>query len=522
MISATWMLLGVLAQSPVPFERIVQADREPGNWLTYSRNYQGHRHSPLDQINTSNVGQLKVKWAYQFNTPNNQVSPIVVDNVMYLSGPNQAAAIDTRTGKPFWTWSRPIPADYQSIGFGRTNRGVAVLGDMVYVATLDCYLVALDAKSGKERWSTKAGDYKLGYSFTVAPLAIRDKIIVGTSGGEAGIRGFIDAYDAKSGQLAWRFYTIPAPGEAGSATWLNDAWKTGGGSTWVTGAYDSDLNLVYWGIGNPGPDWNGDVRPGDNLYTCSFVALDGATGKLKWHFQFTPHDVHDWDAAHVPVLLDAEVRGRKRKIIANANRNAFYYALDRETGEFLAGRAYVKQTWARGLDDKGRPQVIPGTDPSTEGTLVWPSLNGATIWYSPAYSPKTGLYYVAAREKAAIYFKREANFKPGTFFAGGGEQRLDPNDEWGAIRALEATTGALKWEFKLMSPPWAGVMSTAGDLVFGASNEGNFFALDASSGKALWDFQTGSRVAANPIAFNIDGKQHIAIAADRVLYVFGL
>ncbi len=517
-----WLLLAILAQTPVPFERIVQADREPGNWLTYSRNYQGHRHSPLDQIHPGNVAQLKVKWAYQFWTPNNQVSPIVVDNVMYISGPNQAAALDTRTGRPYWTWSRPIPPDYQSIGFGRTNRGVAVLDDMVYVATLDCYLVALDAKSGKERWSTKAGDYKLGYSFTVAPLAIKNKIIVGTSGGEAGIRGFIDAYDAKTGQLAWRFHTIPAPGEPGGETWLNDAWKTGGGSTWVTGAYDPDLNLVYWGIGNPGPDWNGDVRPGDNLYTCSFVALDGGTGKLKWHFQFTPHDVHDWDAAHVPVLLDAEVRGRKRKIIANANRNAFYYALDRETGEFLAGRAYVKQTWARGLDDKGRPQVIPGTDPSTEGTLVWPSLNGATIWYSPAYSPKTGHYYVAAREKAAIYFKREANFKPGTFFAGGGEQRLDPNDEWGAIRALEAATGALKWEFKLTSPPWAGVMSTAGNLVFGASNEGNFFALDASNGKPLWDFQTGGRVAANPVSFNIDGKQHVAIAADRVLYVFGL
>lgn len=516
------LLLFVLAQTAVPFERIVNADREPGNWLTYSRNYQGHRHSPLTELTPRNAAGLKVKWAYQMRDGGNQVSPIVVDGVMYISGPNSAVALDARTGRPFWNWSRPVPKDYQSIGFGRTNRGVAVLDDMVFVATLDCYLVALDARSGRERWSVKAGDYKLGYSFTVAPLAIRGKVIVGTSGGEAGIRGFIDAYDAKTGVRVWRFDTIPGPGQFGHESWQNEAWKTGGGSTWVTGAYDPALNLVYWGIGNPGPDWNGDVRPGDNLFTCSFVALDGATGERKWHFQFTPHDVHDWDAAHVPVLFEATVRGQKRKLIANANRNAFYYLLDRETGEFLAGRSYVKQTWAKGLDDKGRPIVLPGTEPSTEGTLVWPSLNGATIWFSPAYSPVTGLYYVAAREKASIYFKREANFKPGTFFAGGGEQGIDPNEEWGAIRALDALTGVQKWEFKLVSPPWAGVMSTAGGLVFGASNEGNFFALDALTGKAVWDFQTGSRVSANPISFAVEGRQQVAIASGHVLYVFGL
>jgi alcohol dehydrogenase (cytochrome c) len=518
----TPLLLALLAQSPVPFERISSAATEPGNWLTYSGNLQGHRHSPLTQINAANVANLKVKWVHQFSTPSNQTTPLVVGNVMYISGPNTVSALDTRTGRPFWNWSRPIPADYQSIGFGRTNRGLAILGDTLFVGTLDCFLVAIDAKSGIERWTTKAGDYKLGYSFTVAPLAIRDKIIIGTSGGEAGIRGWVDAYDAKTGKQAWRFHTIPGPGEPGHDTWQNDAWKTGGGSTWVTGAYDPALNLVYWGVGNPAPDWNGDVRPGDNLYSCSFIALDGDSGKLKWHFQFTPHDTHDWDAAHVPILFDAEVRGRKRKLIANANRNGFYYLLDRESGEFLTGKSYVKQTWAKGLDDNGRPIVIEGTDPSTEGTLVWPSLNGATIWFSPSYSPATRLYYVAAREKASIYFKRDVDFKPGTFFAGGGEQALDPNDEWGAIRALDAITGQQKWEFKLVSPPWGGVMSTAGNLVFAGSNEGSFFALDATTGKPLWDFQTGGFINANPISFNIDGKQHIAIAANRVLYVFGL
>jgi len=506
----------------VPYERIVNADREPGSWLTYSRNYLGQRFSPLTQITPANVAQLKVKWAYQFDVPNNEVSPIVADGVMYVTGPNRAAALDLKTGRELWRWRRPIPADYQNIGFGRVNRGPAILGDQLFVATLDCYLVALDIRSGQERWSTQVADYKPGYSMTLAPLAYRDKVAVGISGGEAGIRGFVDAYDVKTGRRAWRFYTIPGPGEPGHDSWKTDAWQTGGGSTWVTGAYDADANLLYWGVGNPGPDWNGDPRPGDNLYTCSLVALDGDTGKIRWHFQFTPHDTHDWDAAHVPVLFDAVIRGQKRKVVANANRNAFYYVLDRENGQFIAGQAYSKQTWAKGLDDSGRPQVIPGTEPSDEGTLVWPNLNGATVWFSPSYSPASGLFYVAVRETGATYFKREADYKPGTFFAGGGQRELPPDDVWGAIRALDATSGKLAWEFKLNSPPWSGVLSTAGGLVFSGTTEGNFFALDAKTGKPLWDFQAGGGIGANPISFNIGGQQHVAIAADRVLYVFGL
>jgi alcohol dehydrogenase (cytochrome c) len=506
----------------VPYERIVNTDREPGSWLTYSRNYLGHRYSPLNQITPANVERLQVKWAYQFPDPRNEVSPIVADGVMYVTGPNNAAALDLRTGRPFWKWKRPIPPDYQSIGFGRVNRGAAILDDKLYVATLDCDLVALDIKSGQERWSTKVADYKPGYSMTMAPLAIPGKVVIGISGGEAGVRGFIDAYDAKTGRRAWRFWTIPGPGEPGHESWPGDAWKTGGGSTWVTGAYDPQLNLVYWGVGNPGPDWNGDSRAGDNLYTCSLVALDGDTGALRWHFQFTPHDTHDWDSAHVPVLFEAEIRGKKRKMVAIANRNAFYYALDRETGEFIAGRPYAKQTWAKGLDDRGRPMVIPGTEPTEEGNLVWPNLNGATVWFSPSYSPLSGLFYVAVREVGATYFKREADFRPGTFFAGGGEQEVPHDDAWGAIRALEAASGRMVWEFRMHSPPWAGVLSTAGGLVFSGSSEGNFFALDAKTGKPLWDFQTGGAIAANPISFAIDGQQHIAISADRVLYVFGL
>jgi alcohol dehydrogenase (cytochrome c) len=357
---------------------------------------------------------------------------------------------------------------------------------------------------------------------TLAPLAIRGKVLVGVSGGETGIRGFVDAYDVKTGSRSWRFYTIPGPGEPGNETWPGDSWKTGGGSTWVTGSYDPETNVVYWGIGNPGPDWNPDSRRGDNLYTGSLVALDGNTGKLKWHFQFTPNDSHDWDSTHVPVLFEADVRGVRRKLVAVANRNAFYYVLDRSSGEFLAGLSYSRQTWAKGLDDRGRPIVIPGTEPSETGTLVWPNLNGATVWFSPSYSPAEGLLYVALREIASIYFKRKAEYKPGTFFAGGGETQPPEGTPFGAIRALEASTGRMRWEFKLHTAPWAGVLSTAGGLVFSGSDEGNFFALDAKSGKPLWDFQTGAGIAANPISFNVDGKQCVAIAAGRVLYVFSL
>jgi len=506
----------------VPFERIVNADKEPGNWLTYSRDLLGHRFSPLSEITTENVGNLKVKWALQLPEDRSEVSPIVIDDVMYITGPNWAAALDIHTGRRLWSWDRTIPADYHNIGFGRVSRGPAVLDDKLYVATLDCYLVALDLKSGAERWSSKVGDYKLGYSMTLAPLAIEGKIVVGVSGGEAGIRGFLDAYDAKTGKRAWRFWTIPGPGEPGHETWQGESWKTGGGPTWVTGAYDPELKLVYWGVGNPSPDWNGDARKGNNLYTCSFVALDGQTGKLRWYFQFTPHDTHDWDAAHTPVLFDARIGGRERKLIASANRNAFYYVLDRVTGEFIAGQPYAKETWASGLDVKGRPIRTPNSEPTEKGALIWPNLNGATVWFSPSYSPQTGLFYVAVREMGSVYFKRETEYKVGTFYAGGGENELPPDDAWGEIRALDATTGETRWTFQLHTPPWAGVLSTAGGLVFSGSNEGNFYALDARTGKALWEFQTGGPIAANPISFTEDGKQRIAISADRVLYVFGL
>jgi alcohol dehydrogenase (cytochrome c) len=522
LLAAFAALLSNAAAAQVSFERIRNAQNEPANWLTYSGSLSGQRFSPLKELTPANVGRLRVRWAYQFPESGNEVSPIVADGVMYVSWANAAAALDVKTGRPLWFWKRDIPADYHSIGFGRVNRGPAILGDTLYVTTLDGYLVALDAKSGGQRWIAQVADYQSGYSITVAPLAINGKILVGVSGGEAGIRGLLDAYDVKTGERIWRFWTIPTDGETGFDSWSGDSARRGGGPTWVTGSYDPELKLIYWGVGNPSPDWNGDSRNGDNLYTCSVIAVDSETGTLRWYFQFTPHDTHDWDSSHVPVLFDAAVAGKPRKLIAVANRNGFYYVLDRVTGEFIAGQPYIKQTWARGLDAKGRPVVIPGTEPTEAGVLVYPNLSGGTVWFSPSYSPRTKLFYIPAREVGGIYFKREAEFKIGTMFAGGGEDELPLDQGWGAIRALEATTGNKRWEFRLNSPATAGILSTAGGLVFSGADEGNFFALDAATGKPLWEFQTGSSVHANPISFMLEGHQCIAIAADRVLYVFGL
>jgi alcohol dehydrogenase (cytochrome c) len=519
------LLAAAFASAQVPFERIKKAATEPGSWLTYSGNFEAHRFSGLKEITPANIASLKPKWVYQSRASGRfESTPLVFDGVMYVTEPpTVVTALDLRTGRPLWNWTRTLPKDLQTIGFGRVNRGVAALGDMLYVGTLDAHLVALDAKSGAVRWDAEVADYKTGHCITLAPLAIDGKIITGISGGEAGIRGFIDAYDAKTGKRLWRFWTIPGEGEPGNETWhMKDSWKTGGGSTWVTGSYDPELKLIYWGVGNPGPDWNGDPRPGDNLYTGALVALEAETGKLRWHFQYTPHDTHDWDATEIPVLLDAVVRGKPRKVVAMANRNAFYYLHDRETGEFLHGSVYAKQTWAKGLDDSGRPIVLPNTAPSVEGTLVWPSLQGATNWFSPSYDAGRKQFYVAVREMGAYYYKGEAEYRPGAAFTGGGERALSGDDAFGAVRALDVATGKIKWEFRLKTPPWVGVLGTAGGLVFGGSSEGNFYALDAISGKPLWEFQTGGSMASNPIAFQIDGKQHVAIAAGHAIFVFGL
>ena len=389
----------------VPYERIVQSDQEPANWLTYSGNYYSHRYSALTNINTGNVSKLSVAWVYQTRPGLVETSPIIVDGIMYITEPPSiVTALDARTGRKLWSWSPVIPPNVKSIGFPMVNRGVAILNNTVYVGTLDAHLVALDAKSGAVKWNSLVADNNLGFAITTAPVVIKDKVIIGISGGETGIRGFLDAYNAETGDRAWRFMTIPATGEKGNDTWEGESWKTGGGPTWVPGTFDPALNLLYWGIGNPGPDWNGDHRKGDNLYTCSVVALNPDSGTMKWHFQFTPHDTHDWDANQTSILINGMVKGKERKLLATANRNAFYYLLDRETGEFLLGVPFAKQTWADGIDSTGRPIVKPGTEPSEKGTFIFPSLQGATNWFSPSYSTQTGFFYVAVREMGSYYF----------------------------------------------------------------------------------------------------------------------
>ena len=499
------------------------AQQEKGDWPTYSGSFHSTRYSPLAQISKENVASLRPAWMYQPpGTGPLEGTPIVADGVMYVtSGPATVVALHPKSGRPLWQWSRPIAASVLNLGFPRVNRGIAIVDDTVYVGTLDGYLVALDARSGTERWTVHVAENKDGHAITAAPLAVEGKVIVGISGGEAGIRGFLDAYDAKSGKRMWRFWTVPAAGEPGSDTWSGDSWKTGGGATWLTGSYDPELRLLYWGTGNPAPDWNGESRKGDNLYTCALVALDVDTGRLRWYFQFTPHDVHDWDANQIPVLLDRSVGDRSRTLVATANRNGFFYLLDRRTGEFLLAKPYAKQTWAKGIDERGRPILIPGMEPSEKGTLVYPSLQGSTNWASPSYSPQTGLVYVSVREMGSYYFKSDVEYRPGTFFTGGSEKRLD-DEAWGAVRALNVDTGERVWDFKLPTPPWGGLLSTAGGLVFGGSNEGNVFALDAKTGEPLWQFQTGGPMRANPMAFAVDGRQHIAVAAGRVFLVFAL
>lgn len=523
MVMAAVAVSGAALSGQVPYQRIVDATKEPGAWLTYSGGYFGQRYSTLDQINRANVANLKPAWVYQV-AGNGQVetSAIVADGVMYVTEPpSTVTALDPRNGRPLWSYVRPMPSNLRNIGFPITNRGVAILDDKVFVGTLDSALVALDAATGAVRWETKVADNGTGHSITMAPLAVKDKILVGISGGEAGIRGFIDAYDAKTGTLAWRTYTVPTKGEPGVDTWAGDSYENGAGATWLTGSYDPALNLLYWGTGNPGPDWNGDVRKGDNLYTSSVLALDPDTGKMKWFFQYTPHDVHDWDANQIQVLADLTINGRPRKVLVTANRNAFYYVLDRVTGEFLHAAPYAKQTWAKGIDPKGRPRVVEGTDPTPEGNLVYPSLQGATNWPSPSFSPQTGLFYVPVREMGSYYYKTDVEYEAGSPFTGGGERRL-ADEAWGAVRALNATTGEKAWDFRLPSPSWSGVLSTAGGLVFSGSNEGNFYALDAKTGAPLWQFQVGGGVRSNPTTYLVDGKQHVSIGAGRALFVFAL
>ncbi len=514
---------GLLAQAQVDTQALMGAQQDNESWLMYGRNYSSWRHSPLDEINTENVNRIVPAWIFQSNQNGKlQTTPLVRDGVMYVTGPsNHAWALDLKTGRELWQYSEPVPEDL-AVCCGKPNRGFAMRGERLYKVNVQATLVALDAKTGDVIWEVAAADYRKGYSNTVAPLIVKDMVIIGIAGAEFGTRDFIDAYDAETGERVWRFWTVPGPGEPGNETWGGDSWKRGGASTWITGSYDADLNLIYWGTGNPGPDLDGAPRPGDNLYSDSMLALDADTGERRWHFQFTPHDVHDWDAVADPVLVDMEVEGTFRKALVQANRNGHFYALDRSTGEFLFARAYTEVNWADGIGPDGRPILIPGREPTDEGTLTCPGMGGGHNWHATTYSPQTGFYYFNSGDGCQIYHGATQDFVEGEYYLGSAMENVTGEPREGSILAVDPSTGDRQWRFALVSPPSSGLLSTGGGLLFAGTMEGYFLALDAASGKPLWRLQTGGPVRAPAITYMFDGRQHIATAAGTSIFVFAL
>jgi alcohol dehydrogenase (cytochrome c) len=550
----------LMAQTPVPSERLQSATKEPQNWMTYGGDYFSNRHSGLTQITPANVKSLTLAWAYQSPTSGSwQATPLVVDGIMYLTQrPNDVVALDAVTGRVFWMY-RYDNANEIGVCCGANNRGLAILGDTLFMGTLDAHLIAIDTKSGMPVWKTKVGESKLGYSLTVAPLAIKDKVVVGLGGGEFGIRGAIAAFDAKTGKELWRFYTIPGPGEPGHETWEPcppnpatycdpEAWTHGGGSVWVTGSYDPALNLTYWGTGNVGPDYNADQRPGDNLYTASVVALDLDTGKLKWHYQFTPHDRYDYDSVQVPVLADITFQGAPVKALMWANRTGNFYVLDRATGKFLLGKPFVKVNWMSGFDANGRP--IQTVQPP--GMPTYPAVQGGSNWYSPSYSPRTKLMYVSTwQDQGMLFGGVPVIYQEGGRGFGGGNLspfvptpgaptraipgapgvpnlRRGPVNNWtdaagyGSVLAIDPSTGEPKWRFPMYDVTDTGIVTTASDLLFTGGREGYLQAIDARSGSLLWRANLGAQMLNNPITYAVNGKQYVAAMGGLTLFTFAL
>jgi alcohol dehydrogenase (cytochrome c) len=511
---------------PVPAARLLAAAADSGNWLMYHGSFGAWRHSRLRQLDTTNVARLRPVWVYQSRSPLDRIeaTPLVVGDMMYLTEPYSAVvALDAGTGAVRWTFEPDLAQDLR-LCCEAVNRGVAILDSTLYLATLDARLFALDARTGRVRWQIRAADYQRGYSFTSAPLAIGPLVVIGVAGGEFGIRGFIDAYDAETGKRAWRFNTVPEPGAPGSETWEPGALATAGGPAWLTGSYDPALGLVYFGIGNPGPVYDGTTRAGDNLWTNSVVALRATTGEMAWHFQFTPHDTHDFDAVQTEVLVDAPWQGSNRKLLLTANKNAFYYVLDRETGQFLTARPFAMQNWAERLDEKGRPVPRPEAAPSKTGAMVYPSTIGATNWWSPSYSPRTGLFYIPVREQGAVYFLGEDDFEEGTMYLGSRGQ-VRTSDAASVLRAVDALTGEPRWEHRYTGPSpgyvIGGVLSTAGGLVF-SGNGASFMAFHDRSGTPLWHYNVGARIFSSPMTWLYQGRQRVTIGAGRAVFTFGI
>jgi alcohol dehydrogenase (cytochrome c) len=525
---ALLIVASVVAQqtsSPsVSSEDLQNGLKDPTRWLTYSGDYNGQRHSPLTQITPDNVHRLAAQWTFQSETMalgrGFETSPIALDGVLYVTGSyNYAWAIDGRTGRAFWRYRRDLPNNLTYGASAPVNRGFGVLGDRLFMVTLDAHLLSLDIKTGAVLWDIELADYRIGYSATLAPLVVKDKVIVGISGGDYPTRGFIDAYEPQTGRRTWRFYTVPGAGEPGSETWpATDVMARGGGGAWVTGSYDPELNLLYWGTGNPNPDYYGDDRKGDNLYTCSLLALDADTGTLKWYYQFTPHDTHDWDANHVPVLTELTVAGQSRKVVMMANRNGFFYVLDRVTGKLLLAKTFTDTNWAKQVSPEGRPVVL--NESGTSECI--PDMHGGTNFMPPSYDPVRRSFFVTARETCAAYYPFRQEIRPGFASTSGGLRRMQ-DQAYGALRALDPTTGERRWEFRYPTPTFAGVLSTASGVVFAGDNEGNFSAFDATNGKPLWHYPTGANLwGSAPMTYALDGRQFVLVATGATLVAFAL
>jgi alcohol dehydrogenase (cytochrome c) len=498
----------------------------PGaNWISYNGDYSGRRYSGLAQITPENAAQLRAQWVFHIRDSNDlEVTPVVVNGIMFVTAANDAFALDARTGRQIWHYSRPISEGLIDDASQHHNRGVGVWHTKIFMETDNAHLLCLDARSGHLLWDIPYAEGNKNYGATSAPLVVKDKVLVGTSGGDDGVRGFLAAFDAETGKPVWRFWTIPAPGEFGSESWPGKMYLRGGGTTWMPGTYDPELNTIYWGTSNPAPDFDGGPRPGDDLYTDCVLALDPDTGKLKWYFQFTPHDLFDFDAVETPVLLDAPYRGQPQKLLVQANRNGFLYVLDRTDGKFLSATPFVKKlNWAKGIDEKGRP-IRTDAQPTAEGMKVCPSFTGATNWYSPSYNPQTHLFYFLAQEDCGTSFLKPEPFAEGRGYYATGVKRARGEKREKILLAYNLDTGSFEWRYPQIAEGGSsgGTMTTAGGVVFFADEAETFEAVDARTGAQLWHFTTGQRMHASPMSYAVLGKQYVAIASGSDIFTFAL
>ncbi len=521
---------GQEGKSPVPVETHVSAVdllTEPvgANWTSYNGDYTGRRFSSLQEINAGNVAQLRAAWVFHpGNSQGLEATPVVIRGIMYVTSANDVFALDARTGRVVWHHQRPLSSGLLDDAAAHKNRGVAVWEHFVYAETDDAHLLCLDARSGAVQWDVQYADKAKHYGATSAPLVVKGEVIVGTSGGDSGVRGFLAAYDGLSGKLKWRLWTIPGPGEFGSSSWPGDSYLHGGGTTWMPGTYDPELDTLYWTTSNAAPDFVGDSRPGDDLYTACVLAIDPNTGKLKWYFQFTPHDLYDYDANETPVLVDVEENGTVRRLLVQANRNGFFYVLDRTNGKFLRATSFVeKLNWAKGVDASGRP-ILSGRVPTAEGMYICPGIVGATNWFSPSYNPNTGFFYVMALEGCNLYFASARRFVKGETYYNTGTRVPPGEHSQKVLVALSVADGKTAWRYPQVGrgDSWGGTMTTGGGLLFFGDDAGSLEAVEAATGRALWHFNTGQTMRASPMSYAVDGIQYVAVSAGSDVFSFAL